>query len=383
MQRRQFFSITSALGLSLAVGSTARANLAGSPLTYSARNPLLLNFNENALGMSPKAQVAVTSVLSKASRYADAYVAELTAKLEGLHGLGKGQVAVSAGSSVILQAVIYDQWAKAQQARQPLQIVAPDPTYGLFSDTAKAIGVPYVPVALEPKTMGYDWAQLQKKVAAFQGKSLVYLCNPNNPTGLVESKKHLNAWIEKAAKRQPNVFFVVDEAYAEYVNNPAFESAISLVQKGYKNVFVARTFSKLYGLAGLRVGYGMADAQVLADIQACTTYLDLSLTGAVAGIATLDDQEYVTKSLNMTNQAREIVKKTLEQLGWKYVESQANFIFHEAPIPNYAQLCKEKHIIVGRAFAPYNNWNRLTLGTPEEMKVWAQVVVQLAKKAKA
>ena len=380
MQRRQLFSLTSALGLSFAMGGVAKANVATASIVPSAQTPLLLNFNENALGISPKAKVAVAQVLDKASRYADAYLARLCAKLEKLYGLTTGQVAVSAGSSVILQAAIYDQWAKAQKQGKAFQIVAPDPTYGLFADTAKAIGVSYVAVPLLKNTMGYDWATLKEKVRAFDGVSLVYLCNPNNPTGLVESKRHLNAWIEWAAKNQPNAFFVVDEAYAEYVTNPAFATAIRLVQKGYKNLMVARTFSKLYGLAGLRVGYGMADAKVLADIQACTTYIDCNLTGAVAAITTLDDATYLNQSLRMTKQSRAIVQATLKELGWKFVASEANFIFHEAPIADYAAKLKAQHIIVGRAFAPFDGWNRLTLGTPEEMKVWAKAVLALAKK---
>lgn len=369
MNRRSFLTSSSLVigGLSLSsfVSSAYANEVLKNKLVFNAENPLLLNFNENSLGMSPNAQKAIIDALPNAFRYPDDARSELISELGKEFKLSDKHITLGNGSSETIQAAVQFVANKAQKEGKAVQLIVPDPTFNYAELYAEPLGVKIVKVPVD-NTLAFDLATMQKKAQEFDGISMVYLCNPNNPTAMLTPSADLSSWVKSAKE---NVFFIIDEAYVEFVSTPTFASAITLVAEGYKNLIVARTFSKIYALAGLRVGYGVAVPEVIAQIDAFVSIDNTNTAGAVAALASLKDATYVEYSRKSIDVSRQIVVDVLKELNIEYAPSHANFIFHKVKgdVKTYQNRMKEANIMVGREFPPAFGWSRLTLGTPEEM----------------
>lgn len=369
MNRRSFLTSSSLVigGLSLSsfVSSAYANEVLKNKLVFNAENPLLLNFNENSLGMSPNAQKAIIDALPNAFRYPDDARSELISELGKEFKLSDKHITLGNGSSETIQAAVQFVANKAQKEGKAVQLIVPDPTFNYAELYAEPLGVKIVKVPVD-NTLAFDLATMQKKAQEFDGISMVYLCNPNNPTAMLTPSADLSNWVKSAKE---NVFFIIDEAYAEFVSIPTFASAITLVAEGYKNLIVTRTFSKIYALAGLRVGYGVAVPEVIAQIDAFVSIDNTNTAGAVAALASLKDAPYVEYSRKSIDVSRQIVVDVLKELNIEYAPSHANFIFHKVKgdVKTYQNRMKEANIMVGREFPPAFGWSRLTLGTPEEM----------------
>ncbi|MDL5166904.1 aminotransferase class I/II-fold pyridoxal phosphate-dependent enzyme [Proteus faecis] len=382
MNRRSFLTSSSLVigGLSLSsFVSSAYANEAlKNKLAFNAENPLLLNFNENSLGMSPNAQKAIIAALPNAFRYPDDARSELISELGKEFKLSDKHITLGNGSSETIQAAVQFVANKAQKEGKAVQLIVPDPTFNYAELYAEPLGVKIVKVPVD-KTLAFDLATMQKKAQEFDGISMVYLCNPNNPTAMLTPSAELSNWVKSAKE---NVFFIIDEAYAEFVSTPAFVSAITLVAEGYKNLIVTRTFSKIYALAGLRVGYGVAVPEVIADVDVFVSIDNTNTAGAVAALASLKDKAYVEYSRKSIDVSRQIVVDTLKDLNIEYAPSHANFIFHKVKgdVKTYQNRMKDANIMVGREFPPALGWSRLTLGTPEEMSYFVATLKEFRVK---
>lgn len=200
-----------------------------------------------------------------------------------------------------------------------------------------------------------------------------------NPTAMLTPSAELSNWVKSAKE---NVFFIIDEAYAEFVSTPAFVSAITLVAEGYKNLIVTHTFSKIYALAGLRVGYGVAVPEVIADVDLFVSIDNTNTAGAVAALASLKDKAYVEYSRKSIDVSRQVVVDALKELNIEYAPSHANFIFHKVKgdVKTYQNRMKDANIMVGREFPPALGWSRLTLGTPEEMSYFVATLKEFRVK---
>ncbi len=373
-----------ALGLAPLASRTAFAAPAAAPATTpanalvvpSAKTPLLLNFNENSLGMSPKAQAAVVSELPRVFRYPDDARADLVGKVAARAGLTDKHVVIGNGSSEVIQMAIHAFCGKGTQ------LVVPDPTFNYAELYAEPMGTKITKVRLKPDTLQIDLPAMKKATESFKGQSVVYLCNPNNPTATILPASEIEAWINSAPD---NVFFIVDEAYHEYVTDPRYASAERLVKAGRKNLVVARTFSKIYALAGLRVGYGYAAPEIVSKLDTWASIDNTNLAGAVAASASLDDTPFIQQSLAATAQSRRIVTDALKELKLAYLPSHANFIFHRvnASSADYRAAMKARHVMVGRPFDHTDGWNRLSLGTPDEMRAFVRELKALRAEGKA
>ena len=375
MQRREILKLSS---LALVGMSVAPSLMAEKKRANKTNETLYLNFNENSLGMSEKAKQAVIDSLAVAYRYPDNQRAELITQLAKKYDVQDHFISLGNGSSENIQAVV--QWLvyKARQAKQAVQLIVPEPTFDYAELYAKFLNVPVVKVPLTAD-LSFDLAKLQETAEQFSGLNIFYLCNPNNPTSAITPAKALFPWIKKAPE---NYFFLLDEAYAEFVQNPTFESGISLVKQGFKNVAVTRTFSKFYALAGYRVGYMLADPDVVLEVEKFMSIDNTNIVGAVAATASLQDQTFAQLSLQSNAESRRIVQNALKELGLKFVPSNGNFVFHEIKgnIKTYQERMKANRILVGREFLPIQGWNRLTLGTPEEMQYFVNVLKEFRKK---
>lgn len=380
MDRRSFLKSTSLVAGGLALNSvlnqaSANTNALVKP---NAQHPLLLNFNENSLGMSPNAQKAVIEALPGSFRYPDDARSELIGNIGTLHSLDSKHVTLGNGSSETIQAAVAMLANKARKEGIKIQLVTPDPTFNYAELYALPLGVEITKVPLK-SDLSFDLKKMEQIANDFDGLSIIYICNPNNPTAMITPHTPLDSWMKKVSDKQ---FFIVDEAYAEFVEDPQFVSAIELVKAGQKNLIVTRTFSKIYALAGLRVGYGIATPEIIEAVDEFISIDNTNTAGAVAAIASLKDKKFLEYSLKSNNLSRKIVETALNELGLEYAPSQANFIFHKVKgdVKTYKQRMKEANIMVGREFPPVMGWNRLTLGTPQEMEQFVAVLKEFRQK---
>ncbi|WP_285315713.1 pyridoxal phosphate-dependent aminotransferase [Providencia rettgeri] len=380
MDRRSFLKSTSLVAGGLALNSLFNHAVAqnNNIVLPSEKHPLLLNFNENSLGMSENAKEAIIKALPNAFRYPDDARAELQQNIGELYNLSDKHISIGNGSSETIQAAVAMLAAKAKKLGKKIQLVTPDPTFNYAELYSLPLNITITKVPLKTD-LSFDLEKMEQAADDFNGLSMVYICNPNNPTAMITPHSQLDKWM---SKKSDNTFFIVDEAYAEFVEDPDFISAIELVKKGQNNLIVTRTFSKIFALAGLRVGYGVATPDVIAAVDEFLSIDNTNTAGAVAAIASLKDKPFIEYSLKSNNTSRKIVEKALNEIGLEYAPSQANFIFHKVKgdVKTYQQRMAEAHVMVGREFPPAIGWNRLTLGTPEEMQQFVVILKQFHEK---
>lgn len=340
---------------------------------------LQLHFNENSLGLSPNAKQAIIDALPFANRYPDAHLNELQQELAKKYNVKAMQITLGVGSSDIIRAIINKLGMEAAQRNQNIQLISPDPSFFLAADHAAGIGINVVNVSLDANYC-MDITTMKQHADRFNGFSICYLCNPNNPTGTLTSSATIEKWIHAAEAK--NTFFIIDEAYAEYITDPTFKSGTSFVEENRDNIIVLRTFSKIYAMAGLRLGYGIATEKLTKALATYMSIINISLTTAVAGTASLRDQKFLAESLAMNAQSLAITTSALKQLDLEYLPSQGNFVFHKikGDPKKFMQQMKEAGILVGRPFPPLTSWSRITLGTPKEMVQYTNVLKQFRAK---
>lgn len=338
-------------------------------VTPNLNNPVRLNFNENALGMSGSAKQAAIDAIPKANRYAKAEMPLLNKRLAKYHHVSDDHILLTAGSSEGIRSAI------AAYVKPNTQLVIPELTYSDGEHFAKIfkLKVTKVPSLADWQI---DIKGLQKAVEDYQGYSIVYLVNPNNPTSTVFANSEIESWLTSKSK---NTVFIVDEAYAEFVNDPAFKSVDYLISKGFDNIVLLKTFSKIHAMAGLRVGYVVSSADNIRHIAQYVAGEKLNYCGVCAALASMDDVQFLTYSKKAVDVSRTIMEKTLSDLGLHYLKSETNFLFHKSPIDlkKYRELMKQNFILIGRDFEPATNWCRISLGTPSEMLYVANVMRNL------
>ena len=378
IQRRTLFATAaiSAAGMTLTgcaaqVAKTETAAAAFVPPT--AEKPLLLCFNENPLGMSPAAKKAVAAAAEKGSRYPFARVEVLRKAVAQYMGGKTDNILLTHGSAEAIRASI-ESYKTAD-----VQVVAPELTYSDGTDTADKNGMKVTRVP-----MGKDWsidiAAMKKAVSSWKGSSVVYFVNPNNPTSTIVNSTELLDWI---ASRPARTVFVVDEAYAEFVADPTFKSAKTLVDAGFENVVVLRTFSKIFAMAGMRLGFAYAVPATIARVKKHVAYdIMMSVPAIEAALAEIADPAFLTYSREQNAEARTILTAALDKLGIAYLPSQTNFVFMnlKAPLKPFADRMKAEAIWVGRPFPPALTWCRVSLGTPAETAYFVKKLFEFREK---
>jgi histidinol-phosphate aminotransferase len=353
MHRRSFLTASAAILTAAAIPWSQSRAAESLPL-------LRLNANENPLGMSPMARTAAAEALAEGHRYSFGVEGLLAQEIAELEGIDKANVTIANGSTGILEAVVW------QQAMRGGTLVQPQVTFGAVGEIAAAAQLARVDV---PMLDGFrvDLEAMEAAAAKVDGPVLVYLVTPNNPTGLLTPHKAIEAWVRRAPD---NVFFLIDEAYHELVDDPSYRSCVGLVREERENVLIARTFSKIYAMAGMRLGYAMAAAPVVESLQKYYSSWSVNIAAMQAGRASLRDAEFRALSFNSNRSARDFTQDGLAKLGLTFIPSQGNFLIHEIrmPLKDYQMKMREAGILVGRDMDLGYGWNRLSIGTPDEMK---------------
>ncbi|MEJ2187118.1 MAG: histidinol-phosphate transaminase [Gemmatimonadota bacterium] len=374
MERRHFLRT----GLATAALATLpRRVLAADPLAgllnvrASDDGPLRLNSNENPLGIAPSARSAIIDKLVDANRYPGAEKRALVARIAAMHGVQPENIVMGNGSSEVLQMAVQ------MLAAPGTRLVIPDPTFEQVEGYAKPFNLDLAKVPLT-STWVHDLARMEAAARAGRGAVLVYVCNPNNPTASITPTAAVDAWIQRAPD---NVWFLVDEAYFHFVEAPGYESALKWIATK-ANVIVARTFSKIYGMAGMRLGYGVAHPDTARKLDAFAADSNTNILALAAAGASLDDQAYLRQARQANDEGRRILCDALDELGIGYIPSQANFVmFQVGDTRTFQKRMRERDIWVGRPFPPMLEYNRTSIGTPEQMRRFVEVLKEFRSRS--
>lgn len=344
-----------ALALALGAGFVpAGAGLAATAAAAAARPLLPLNYNENPLGPGPKARAAIAASIGDGWRYADGDpLQRLVTDIAAREGVATERIAVGSGSGELLNILALG-WA----ARGSLTCAWP--TFGQLMGFAEQVGATVRRVPLDAQ-LRHDAAAID--AATPDGTGLVYLCNPNNPTGTVLPGPQLRELCLTLAAR---TLVVVDEAYMDFVEPGATESMVDLA-RGNADVVVLRTFSKVHGLAGLRVGYAIGRPDTIARMRSLEL-VSPNMPGIAAATASLADTEFVARSRDSIMADRRRVTAACLELGMPCSDSQGNFVFVRTGVPatEFRERMRGLGIEVGRPFPPLTDWCRISLGRPED-----------------
>jgi histidinol-phosphate aminotransferase len=259
-----------------------------------------------------------------------------------------------------------------------LRLVAPTPTFeDVFEYSEPHPWINLRPIPLLPNH-AHDLTAMEEATKGAPGPVLVYVCNPNNPTGSLTPVEEVEAWIRRAPE---NVHFLVDEAYFEFVDSPAYRS-LDKVALDFPNLVVVRTFSKVFGMAGMRLGYAIANPETARALQAFAAGSNCNHLALVAGHAALQDKSWIGKSVAANAESRQMVYQVMDELGLEYLPSHTNFVMHEisGDLRQYIDRMGEAGIRVGRPFPPMLNFNRCSLGTAEEMARHAETLREFRRK---
>jgi histidinol-phosphate aminotransferase len=318
-----------------------------------------LNSNENPYGPSAAAREAMTRSQGVAGRYPDAAVEELQRALAKIHGVAPEQVLLGCGSGDILR------MADGAFLAPDRKVVVAEPTFEAVVAYNRVTRAEPVKVPLD-SSFRHDLAGMAAACDAATG--LVYVCNPNNPTGTVVTGEELAAFLGRVPQ---SVTVVLDEAYHHFVEHPAYRSGFDLLA-WHPNLIVVRTFSKIYGLAGMRLGYAVAAAD---KIEALARYASFSNTNAAvlaAGLASVAETDLVPRIKRRINDTRRWLTGQLTAEGRTFIPSETNFVMIETgrDVAPLIEAFKAKKILIGRRFPSMPTWLRVSVGTPDEMKAF-------------
>jgi histidinol-phosphate aminotransferase len=307
----------------------------------------------------------MTDSFGIACRYPDEDNNVLIDKLANLNGVNHDQILLGDGSGEILKLC-----AETFTGPQNGKLVAADPTFEAILNNASANGAEVVKVPLT-SNFRHDLQRMRDSAKA----GLIYICNPNNPTASITPKDELRDFI---AKTPPEIMLLVDEAYFHFADSPDYESVIPLV-KEYPNLLVARTFSKIYGMAGLRCGYCVAQKQTINRMRARQMWDSVNIMALAAASASLDDPDQVPNGHRLNKEARTFTIGELEKLGYTAIPSHANFIMFDCkrPVVPLIQAMKRQNVHVGRLFPALPNHMRVTIGKKTEMESFVSAFKQV------
>lgn len=327
-----------------------------------------LNANENQLGASPKAIEAMKEATALAHYYPFTFSQQEEArKIFADHfDVTPEHIMITSGSSGIISAFgeIF--------LNEGDEMISCQPTYDSYRAVANRYGAAYK--AAPTKNHGFDLDALYDLIT--EKTKLVIIVNPNNPTGTLLTNEELDAFM---ARIPDHVITVIDEAYFEWINDPTYESAIKYIKEG-KKVAVLRTFSKLYGMAGVRMGYGIMHPDICAEMRNVEWNYGPSRIGLAGAVAAFKDEEYVQKSINNNTEGRNYLTQVLKEAGFDVVESYASFVYF---YPN--GITSEELVDAlgsyGVMIRGFGDYARVSVGLPRQNELFAKTLKKVLENA--
>ncbi len=350
----------------------------GKPIEETAReyglNPdeiVKIASNENPLGVSPKAVEAMKKIIDKVNIYPDGASWNLRKKIAAKLGVEIDNVIAGSGSDELIIGLALGYINPTDE------IITSKYSFVRYINAAQISGA-----NLKLIDMKEGWKFNLEAIldAITDNTKIIYIANPNNPTGTIVEKEELLEFLEKVPE---NVLVVLDEAYYEFASvDENYPDGIEILKdKKYQNLIVFRTFAKAYGLAGLRVGYAVAmNTEIIDILNRVRGAFNVNLVAQVAAIAALDDEEFVEKTVKLTLNEKERLYKIYEELQIDYVKSWTNFIFMDLHVD--IEKCFEKLLQKGVIIRPMNGYGlqtyaRVSIGLPEQNDRWIEALKQL------
>ncbi len=328
----------------------------------TADAPIKLSSNENPYGPSPLARIAISDKMLLSNRYNWELTAELISSIANKHHVTFDNILMGAGSTEILDLV-----ARFAALKGGSFMVA-EPTFSYWTVTAQKLGLKKVSVPLTKDKRHHLPNMLE---AITPDTNLIYICNPNNPTGTICEREELVTFIKEASKK---ALVLVDEAYIDFTEQP---SLCDLVVDN-KNLVIAKTFSKIYGLAGARVGYAVGHTATLEQLSQLQTWPNgsISVISTAAALASFKDEQFVKETYSLNQKVRNYTIEQLERLGITCIASNSNFIYFS--LANYKkdffEQLKKNKIIGTKIYEEQGQWSRITVGTMYEMEKFINAV---------
>ncbi|MBE8727880.1 pyridoxal phosphate-dependent aminotransferase [Flavobacterium hungaricum] len=326
------------------------------------KTPVLLRSNENPYGPSPAARIAMEKSIKSSNRYGWNLSEELIALIAKKNNVSDSNILLGAGSTEILDLVLqYTALTKGN-------FILAETTFNYWTFPSDKLGIKKITVPLTPDKK-HDLAAILKAIDA--DTRMIYICNPNNPTGTICDYEELVSFVKEASKK---AIVFVDEAYIDFTK----EKSLSSLVIENKNLIITKTFSKMYGLAGARIGYALAAKSTIEELSnlKSSPNLSVSATAAAAAIASLNDEKFVQQVKSLNEEAKKYTITALTRLNLTCIPSHANFIYFS--LDNYKkdffkQL--EDHNIMGtKIYEENGKWTRITIGTMKEMEQFIEAI---------
>lgn len=337
------------------------ASLDVQSLSPSVRPPvgIRLDSNENPLGPSPEVLKAVTDWFGEAGRYPDMVLDPLIEGVAEYVKVPKDHVMFGSGSGEILK-VATETFVTRDRA-----LVTAAPTFETCGSRAKTLGCEVRAIPVD-RALRLD---LDGMAAACEGAGLVFLCNPNNPTGTLHGAGDLREAISRMLSASPQVTVLVDEAYHEYVDDPGYSTMLPFALSD-RRVMVARTFSKAFGMAGLRLGYVVARPETLERMKPHLIPNNVNQLAGAAGVASLKLTGFLEPERSRNRAARHFTEEFFNSIGYTMAPSRANFLMVDIrrDSKEFREACRTRGVMVGRPFPPLTTHARISIGTMEEMR---------------
>ena len=329
---------------------------------YGLEEITKLAANENTLGFSESVWETLKQI---SSRYPDGSSYNLRSELAKKFGLEADNLVIGNGSFELLYL------AGIAYLNRGDETIAAVPSFGWYKTVTQIFGAKFVGVPV--KDFHVDLKGIAEAVT--EKTKIIWLCNPNNPTGTIFTQPELENFLQKIPS---DILVVLDEAYVDFVEEENFPDSISLLNK-YENILILRTFSKAEGLAGFRVGYGISNKEIISALNKVRIPLNVNAPAQFAALASLRDEEFKKFTVKNASEQKKVLYKAFEELGFSYVVSNTNFIFFDVgreSDPIVEAFLKEGILIRGGSEYGFPTMIRLTIGRPDEN----ERVIQIFKK---
>jgi histidinol-phosphate aminotransferase len=335
-----------------------RGPLVAASRESTAAEPIIINSNENPNGPGPAALAAMSRGFSTVSRYPDSPEDDVRDAVARRHGIASENVLMGCGSTEILRMAVD---AFCSPARG---LVTPAPTFEWPEERARQAGFPVTSIPVD----GALLVDLRRMAEAAPGSGLIYVCNPNNPTATAHSARAMKDFVASVRKASPDTTILIDEAYFEYVDASTCSSALPIAMDD-THVVVAKTFSKIFGMAGLRLGYAVGAADTLRTMERHKIPSGVNLLAAVGAAASVGDLDHLEHERSLNRAAKDYTRRYFESAGFKVVPSETNFIMVDIRRDSgaFRDACRARGVRIGRPFPPLTTHTRISIGTLDEM----------------
>ncbi|WP_413301182.1 histidinol-phosphate transaminase [Bacillus sp. 1P10SD] len=326
--------------------------------------------NENPLGASPKAIEAISNILNELNRYPDAHAVELKKTIASFLAINTEQLIITNGADELIT-LISETYLEPSD-----EIIVPFPSFSEYDFGAQLMGAKVVPVPLDDE---YQFNIETILAAVTEHTKIIYICSPNNPTGTYMPKSMLEKLLHSLPK---NILVVFDSAYSHFATNEDYTNGLEFVRSD-DPIIVLQTFSKIYGLAGVRVGFGVAPESIIQSILHVKEPFNVNSLAQAAAAAAITDKEHVNQSKQVNTKGREQLYNALTELGIKYTKSMSNFILIE--FGAYAKEVYQQLLALGVIVRYGDTWGlpghiRISIGTEEENTILIEAISSILLK---